>query len=135
MIISLLINPENNAYERLKNVINISDFKSEKNKIVAEKIYKEYENGNYNNIENNILNSFQDEEIINHITKILTDDFEITDVNKCIEDILNIYTKEKVIDERNEILKALENKDLTNEERVKLEEALSNIIIRLSKMK
>ena len=32
MIISLLINPDNNAYEKLKNVINVHDFKFEKNK-------------------------------------------------------------------------------------------------------
>lgn len=135
MIISLLIVPEYNAYERLKDTITINDFKFEKNKNIAEKVYKEYENGNSNNIENNILNMFDDEEIINHITEILADDFEISDINKCIEDLLNIYTKEKVIDERNEILKALENESITSEERVKLEEALSNIIIKLAKMK
>jgi len=135
MIISLLINPENNAYEKLKNVITINDFKLEKNKQIAEKIYKEYEIGNSNNIESNILNMFEEEEIINHITQIMADDFEISDVNKCIEDLLNIYTKEKVVDERNEILKALENEDLTNEDRNRLEEALSSIIIKLAKMK
>jgi len=135
MIISLLINPENSAYERLKSIISVNDFKFEKNKLIAEKIYKEYENGNANNIENNILNGFQEEEIINHITQIMADDFEISDVNKCIEDLVNIYTKEKVIEERNEILKALENQELTEDERTKFEEALSTIIIKLAKMK
>jgi len=135
MIISLLINPENDTYEKLKNVITLDDFKFEKNKKIAEKIYKEYENGNSINIENNILNSFADEEIINHITEILADDFEISDVSKCIEDLLNIYTKEKVIDERNEILKALENETLTKEEKTELEAALREVIIKLAKMK
>ena len=135
MVISLLLNPENNVYERLKNVIDINDFKYEKNKIIVQKIYSDYENGNFNNIENNILNGFEDENIINHITEILADDFEIIDVNKCIEDLLNIYTKEKIIDERNQILKALENEELTKEDREKLEEALSSIIIKLAKMK
>ena len=135
MIISLLINPENGAYHKLKDVININDFKFKNNKIIAEKLYKEYESGNVGNIENNILNIFEEDEIINHLTKIMADDFEISDTQKCIEDLVNIYTKEKVIDERNEILKALDNVNLTKEEREKLEEALSLVIIKLAKMK
>ena len=55
--------------------------------------------------------------------------------NNVSNSLLNIYTKEKVIDERNEILKALEDKNLTTEDREKLEEALSQIIIKLAKMK
>jgi len=65
----------------------------------------------------------------------MADDFEIADNKKCIEDLIYIYTKEKVINERNEILKALENTDLTKEDRVRLEEALSEIIIKLARMK
>ncbi|MBR6504906.1 MAG: DNA primase [Clostridia bacterium] len=135
MIISLLLAPENNAYEKLKNVISVNNFKFKINKQIAEKIYEEYESGNLVNIENNILNSFQDEEIINHITQIMADDFEITDINKCIEDLLNIYTKEKIIDDRNEILKALENENLSIEQKTKLEAELKEIIIKLAKMK
>ena len=46
-------------------------------------MYEELEKG-YSNI-NNVLDWFQEEEIINYLTSIMAYDFEITEVNKCIE--------------------------------------------------
>ena len=62
-------------------------------------------------------------------------DFEITEVNKCVDDIINIYNKEKLINERNEIIKNLDNVELSTEERENLEKGLNEIILKLAKIK
>ena len=46
---------------------------------------------------------------VNHISAIMSYDFEISDLNKCIEDIANTYEKEKLINRRQEILESLKN--------------------------
>ena len=107
--------------------------KIERNKIIVTKLYEELEKGN-SNIDN-AINWFTDEETINYLTGIMAYDFEITEVNKCIEDILNIYRKEKMLEERNKIIEKLEDKNLVKEEVVKLERKLSDIIVKLAKMK
>ena len=133
MIISLLLNEEVHAYQSLKNIITVNDFKYEINKKIAKILYDEFEKGDSNI--NNLLNSIQDEEILNQITKIMSDDYDITDINKAIIDILNIYEKEKIINKKNEILSKLEDEKLTKEEIVSLENQLSEVIIKLAKMK
>lgn len=132
MILSLLLNEEINAYLPIKEKINPDDFKSEINKKIAKRLYEHFEKGNSNT---NVLNLFQEEELINHITYIMADDFEILDNNKAIEDILNIYQKERLQEEKNEILKKLEDKEMNKEESTKWERKLSTIIIELAKMK
>jgi len=72
---------------------------------------------------------------INYLTGIMAYDFEITEINKCIDDILNTYRKEKMIEERNEIISKLEDKNLQPEEMINYERKLSDIIIKLAKMK
>ena len=96
-------------------------------------MYEEFEKGNSNT--SHILDWFEEEEIINDISWILAYDFEITEVEKCIEDILKLYTKEKVIAERNEIIEQLNQPNLTQEQKEKLEEQLNRIIIELARIK
>ena len=132
MIISLLINPEINAYEQINEQIKPQDFKFSKNQKIAEILYEHFEKGNSNS---NIIDLFEDEEIVNHITSIMAEDFEITNNEKATKDILAIYQKEKLIDEKNKIIKQLENKQLNKEDSSNLEKRLSTIIIELAKMK
>ena len=133
LIIYLLINYPNEAYSKIKEVVSVEDIKSERNKKVITKLYEELEKG-YSNI-NNVLDWFQEEEIINYLTSIMAYDFEITEVNKCIEDILNIYIKEKLITKRNDIINKLENKELDKEDKANYEKQLSEIIVKLAKVK
>ena len=133
MIISLLINSDNKIYEKIKDKISPYDFKYDLNFKIVTKLYEEYEKGNSNIYD--VLDLFSEEEIINHITKIMSEDFEIVDTDKVIEDILNTYYKEKLTEEKNMILKELENKDISKEERESLEKNLSQIIIKLAKSK
>ena len=133
LLIYLLIQHTNEAFQKIKQEISTDMLKIERNKNIVSKLYEELEKGN-SNIDN-IINWFSDEETINYLTGIMAYDFEITEVNKCIEDILNTYRKEKMVNERNRIIKNLENKSLTQEEMVNLERKLSDIIIELAKMK
>ena len=133
LIIYLLINYPNESYEKIRAKINVEDIKNETNKAIVKKLYEEFEKGNINT--NNVLDWFEDENIINEITWILAYDFEITEVNKCIDDILKIYEKEKITLERNEILRQLEEEGLTQEQKYELEKRLNDIIIQLVKMK
>ena len=133
LIIYLLINYKEESYNRIKQNINVEDLKNDNNKIILKKLYEEFEKGNINT--NHIINWFENEEIINELSWIMAYDFEIVEVNKCIEDIINIYAKEKLINERNKILKELENKDLPYEQVQELENKLSQIIIKLAKIK
>ena len=135
MIIYLLINYPKESYDRLKAQIGYENIKDERNQIIIKKLYEELEKGNsINNI--NVLDMFEDEDIINFLTWVMAYDFEITEVDKAIDDILNNYEKDKLISVRNEIIQALENTDnLTNEEIASLEQSLSEVIIKLAKMK
>lgn len=133
MIIYLLINYPQESYSKLKSKISYENIKNERNRQIIKKLYEELEKGNSIN---NVLDLFQDEEIINYITWVMAYDFEISEVDKCIEGILNNYEKDKLISMRNEIVQALENTDnLTKEEIASLEQSLNEIIIKLAKIK
>lgn len=133
LLIYLFINYPKQAYTKLKEHISWKDMTNPKNQAIVKKLYEEYEKGNSNT--NHILDWFEDEEMINEISWILAYDFEITEVNKCIDDIIKLYAKEKVIKERNQIIKQLEQTDLSQEQKRTLEARLNDIIIKLAKMK
>ena len=133
MIISLLLTENSNAYTNLKNVILPDDFKIDANKKIVQILYDEFEKGNSNI--NSILDSISDEEMLNTITKIMADDYNITDINKAIIDIIKTYEKEKIIEEKKQIISKLEDESLSQEESKDLEAKLSQIIIKLAKMK
>ena len=134
LLIHLLLNYPNESYSKIKENIQLEELKSTKNQNIVKKLYEELEKGN-SNITNNIIDYFEDEDTINYLSGIMAYDFEITEVNKCIDDIINNYTKEKMIAQRNRILKELDRKDLEPEQLSELESKLSNIIIKLAKMK
>lgn len=131
LIIYLLINYPQESYSKIKNIVLEQDIKLEVNQKILKKMYEEIEKGNINI---DILNCFEEEDIINHISAIMSYDFEISDLNKCIEDIANTYEKEKLINRRQEILESLKNaQNLSSEELSNLEDELSNIVIKLKK--
>lgn len=132
-VIAILLTEGLNAYKKIKNIITIEDFKYQKNKEILKKLYCELEKGNSNI--NSILDTVTNEEELNHITKIMADDYNIQDIEKAIIDLINIYEKEKMINRRNIILSNLDNSNLTQEERASFEKELSNVIIKLAKFK
>lgn len=64
----------------------------------------------------------------------MADDYEIDDVEKAIDDIIQSYEKEKLNERKFQILELLET-DIEISEKKELETELSNIIIRLAKIK
>ena len=134
LVIYLLINEYSKCYEKIKNLITLNYIQDDTNKQILKKMYEEFEKGNSNTSQ--LLDWFQDEKIISHITEIMAGDFEITDVNKAIDDLISIYEKEKLIRRRNEILKKLESVSEAGSEEVKeLEKELNDIILKLAKIK
>lgn len=131
LIIYLLINYPQESYKKIKSVISENDMKLEENQKILKKMYEEIEKGNINI---DILNYFEEQNIIDHISGIMSYDFEISDLNKCIEDVVNTYEKDKLINRRQEILDIIKNgRGFSEEELNNLEDELSNIVIKLKK--
>ena len=65
LIIYLLINYPQESYSKIKNIVLEQDIKLEANQKILKKMYEEIEKGNINI---DILNCFEEEDIINHIS-------------------------------------------------------------------
>ena len=105
--------------------------KSEKNRKVIGILYNRID---LNNMPENIISLFDDEDDINYISGILSYDFEISDANKAIEDIEKIYYKEKLIALRNDLILKLEN-CVEEVNKKDIESELTNVVLELAKMK
>ena len=130
-IISILLTGDLNIFEIIKSNIKPEDFQYEINAKIAKKLYEEFQKGNSNI--NSIIDSLEEEEQ-NQITMIMSEDYEIKDIEKAIDDIIQSYEKEKLNNRKFEILEELEQNIETDKKR-ELEKELSNIIIRLAKIK
>ena len=120
-----------NIYQIIKQNIPAEEFKYEIDNKIAKKVYEEFEKGNSNI--NAIIDNLEEEEQ-NHITMIMAEDYGIEDIEKAIDDIIQSYEKEKLNDRKYEILELLENEE-NQDEKKNLERELSEIIIKLSKIK
>ena len=130
-IIAILLN-NLDTYQIIKENISIDDFKSEINKKILSEIYTEIENKNYNI--NIILNHMQDDNLQDHITSIMTEDYGITDNKKAITEIIHKYKREKLEKRRDEILRQ-EEQEIDIEKKTQLGIELNNIILELVKLK
>lgn len=133
MILYLLINYPEEATDVIKSNIGIEDLKIDENKIIFEKIMSCNELDT-EKITQTIAN-IEDEKIQVHISEIMVADYEITSLQKCLEDVILIYNKERLQNRKLQIIKELENPDLTKEKSADLEMELSDIIIQLAKIK
>ena len=133
MVVYLLVDYTKVAFDKIKNVVDLDLIKSEKNKKIIGILYERI---NLNNLPENIISLFEDEDDINYVSGILSYDFEISDVNKAIEDIEKAYYKEKLISLRNELILKLENNNNAEEaDKKEIENELTNVILELTKMK
>lgn len=134
MIIGILLNGKEEVYNQIKNILLPEDFKKEENKKIMKTLYEEFEKGNSNI--NNILEIFNDnDEIISILTGLMADDYEIKDDKKAIEDLINNYKKEKLNNRKREIIDALNDENINEQEVRDLEKELHDIIIDLAQMK
>ena len=130
-ILSILLIGELSIFNTIKQNIKIEDFKYPLNKQIAKKLYEEFEKGNINI--NGIIDNLNEEEQ-NHITMIMAEDYGIENLEKAINDIIQNYEKEKLNERKFEILELLEE-DLEKDEKISLEKELSDIIIKLARIK
>lgn len=130
-IISILIN-EPESYEIIKQNMKIEDFKYDINIKIIEALYKELEKENSNI--SLVLDKLDDEQIQNHLTAIMAEDYGITDNKKAIEDILKKYEREKLEKRRDELIKET-SLEQDSEKKRKLGEELNEIILKLVKIK
>ena len=131
-VLAILLNGDLNIFQIIKQNIKLEDFKDETNKEIVKKLYEEFEKGNSNI--NGIIDTLGEEEQ-NHITEILADDYEINDVEKAIDDVIRAYDKDRLNERKFKILELLESSEIPQEEKGKLGKELSDIIVRLAKMK
>lgn len=131
IIISLLIDGGEEVYNKIKDIINPNDFKSEANQKIMRRLYEEFEKGNSNI--NSLVDMFaDDEQVVNALTGIMADDYEIEDNKKALDDVINNYQKEKLMARRNEIIQSLNNANLDKEKASELEKELHTLIIKLA---
>ena len=130
-IIAILLNCDLSIFEVIKQNISLDDFKDEVNKKILSKLYEEFEKGNSNI--NGIIDTLEQEEQ-NQITLIMADDYQIDDMEKAIDDIIQTYEKERLNNRKFEILELLEN-EIDNDKKKELEKKLSDIIVKLAKIK
>ena len=129
-IISLLLGKKGKeVYQIINQIIKPEDIVYELNKKIITVLYEQYEKGNYN--VNSLIDIF-DEELQGQITAIMAEDFGIEDETKAIEDITTIYKRERLNSRKLDILNLLEQSK--DEEKRKLEQELSDIIIKLAKL-
>lgn len=136
MILYLLINYAEEAKEIIKSNIRIEDLKIAENKTIFEKIMAQEAQESEKIIQT--IANIEEENLQKHISEIMVADYEITSVQKCLEDIVLIYNRERLQDRKLQIVRELENPNLSKEESEKLwlELAeLSNTITKLSKIK
>lgn len=130
-VLAILLMGDLNIFQIINQNLKTNDFKDELNQKIYQKLYEEFQKEN-NNI-NSILDNLSEEEQ-NHITAILADDYEIDNIEKAIDDIMQSYEKDKLNERKFEIIELLETK-LEDGQKKDLEKELSNIIIRLAKIK
>ena len=131
IVIWLLLNNPTTTYINIHDKIKPEDFKQEKNCKIIRNLYEEYQKGNSNI--NNILSTFEEEDV-NYITGIMSENFEIIDITKGIKDILTLFSKEKLVQERDSILESIK---LCKDEKEKQEllTKLNDTIMKLSKLR
>ena len=133
MILYFLIKDYDEIGDKIISKISVEDFKVEKYKKIYNKILEIVNNGN-NNVYKEITN-IEDEEFQSVISEILFSEYEINSVDKFADEIINNYEKNKLSSRKQEILKEIKIENLSEEEKLKLENELNEIITKLAKIK
>lgn len=133
MILYFLIKNYDEIGDKIISKVLVDDFKVEKYKKIYNKILEIVNNGN-NNIYKEMTN-IEDEEFQSILSEVLFSEYEINSVDKFVDDIINNYEKNKLNSRKQEILKEIKIENLSEEEKLKLENELNEIITKLAKIK
>lgn len=132
MLIYLLINNFQEAFEPIVSNIKLDDIKLEENRIIYQKILESPAEDSEKILQ--MISNIENPEIQSHVSEILVTDYEISSVQKCIEEIVEFYEREHLNSRKFEILKQLEN-EKDKEKYEKLGKELNDIIVALAKIK
>lgn len=131
-LILLLIDEGMPIYQKIKEKISPDDFKNEQNKEIVKILYEEFEKGDISNI----IGLFENqEELLSHITYILSKELDVSDIDKALEDIVSKFAKEKLQEEKGKILKKLTDGNIDTEKMKELEIRLKEISKELVSLK
>lgn len=130
LVLYLLLEYSEKTFEVIDGKIKESDFEVQIHKEIFAKIYEKLK---IDSKSTNIIDSFEDENHVNYISGILSEDYKITDLNKVLTDIENSFIKEKLMKRKNELILKLDDTSLSKEEKKRIEEEYKEIIIRLKK--
>lgn len=135
-VIAMLINEQENGYNKIKNDVTVKDLKSEINKKILEKLYEELGKGNSNNISNTLMNFFaEDEEVISRLTELLSEEYQTNNDQKLIDNIIQTYKKEKLNMRKQELIEMQKRPDLTPAEIESIDKEIQDLILELIKIK
>ena len=134
LLILLLINGGREVYLKIRDEISFEDFKNEQNRQIVKILYEELEKGDISNV----IGFFQgDEELMSHVTYILSKELDISDIGKALNDLLSEFLRERLQEEKSLILKKIVSADLTEDEisqiRDRLNEVSKKLVILKSK--
>ena len=132
LMIFLLINGGQDVYKRVKDEITPEDFKNDDNRKIVQILYEELEKGDITNVIGLFENNDQ---LLSHVTYILSKETDISDIDKAIEDIEGKFLREKLQDEKTKILKKLVSSDTSEDEAKELGNRLKDISKKLSILK
>ncbi len=130
MIIYLLVQKNLETYLKLSEVYKKDDATIEPQKQIISKLYDLYENGDINN--KDLMSICETDEECNILSEALIKEMSKADINKFTSEIVRKIEIEKIQNEKNELIKKLQN-SATEEERRLLEIALNELIIKLGK--
>lgn len=131
-MILLLINGGQNVYKRVKDYVFPDDFIDEQNKKIVKILYEELEKGDISNV----IGLFQgDDELLSHVTYILSKELDITDIDKAIKDLLSKFVVEKLQEEKTKMLKRLGTSNLSKDETNQIMYKIKEISDRVKKVK
>lgn len=132
LMILLLISYGQSVYQIVKTEIGPDDFKIEQNKKIVKILYEELEKGDISNV----IGLFQNEdELLSHVTYILSKELDISDVDKAVKDLLSKFMKEKLQEEKADILKKMVSSDLNEEQSKQMGNRLKEISKKLVSLK
>ena len=128
LIILLLINEGQKVFVKIKKDIFPEDFKNDQNRKIVKILYEELEKGDISNV----IGLFEnDDEILSHITYILSKELDVSDVDKAIEDLVNKFVREKLQEEKGNILKKLVSGNIDDNEMNSMQNRLKEISKRI----
>lgn len=132
LLIFLLINEGQEAFQKIKDKISPEDFKNELNKKIVTILYEELNKGDISNV----IGIFEnDEALLSHITYILSKEMDLSDTNKALEDLISKFEKEKLQKEKGELLKRILEGKMSREEAEQAENRLKEISKELVSLK